>query len=169
MHRSWTCDLPIASPPNPAISSCGFDREFAIRGGTPVEEGARMEERYAARPTIELELTPEFVQALRQLEPKGRSRVPRYVLALTVFVAVAWLAVVTEAGHRIASAWHRMGHNDQAATSIAPAPSVPAQPVEQPIAQPTDSDEQAPYCGVFSSSSPKPSKPPKTSQRRFPR
>jgi hypothetical protein len=122
-------------------------------------------------PTHELELNPEFVQALKQLSFKGRSRVPRYVLALAAFVAVASLAVVPEAGHRIASAWHRMWHHHQAATSIAPPPSVPEQPIAQPQPQPqpTDSAEEAPYCAVVSSSSPQPSKPPKSGPRRFSR
>jgi hypothetical protein len=115
-------------------------------------------------PTHELELNPEFVQALEQLAPKGRSRGPRYVLALVAFVAVAWLAVVSEAGHRVASAWHHMRHHDPVATSIAPPTPVP----EEAIEEPTASDER-PFCAVVSSSSPKPSKPPKRSQRRFPR
>jgi hypothetical protein len=112
-------------------------------------------------PTRDLELTPEFVQALEQVAPKGRSRVLRYVLALATLVAVASLAVVTEAGHRVASAWHRVLHHHQVATSIAPPTSVP----EQPIAQPTAPAEQAPCA----SSSPNPSKPRKRSQRQFPR
>ena len=144
------------------------------RRGKPEES-----QRLLAMPTHEIRLSPEFVQALKSVAPKGRRRVLRYVLALALIVAGVSLAVVPEARHRIASAWHRVWHGEPAATLVAPPTSAPAAP--------TTSAEQTPSAAatapliviptvVISSAAPdtgsssaKPSKPPRKWQRPSPR
>ncbi|HEX8790228.1 MAG TPA: hypothetical protein VF765_04700, partial [Polyangiaceae bacterium] len=78
-----------------------------------------------AMPTHEIKLSPEFVDALKQVAPKPRKRVLPYVLALAVVVAGVSLAAVPEARHRIASAWHRAVHGELAAPSVVPSTSAP--------------------------------------------
>ena len=146
----------------------------------PPPPGAKRREHSGllAMPTHEIKLSPEFVDALKQVAPKGRRRVLRYILLLAVVVAAASLAVVPEARHRIASGWHRMWHGDQAA-SVAPLPSAPPQPTT-PVAQPPALSASAAPIVIppvvissagadTSSSSTKPSKPPKRWQRQSPR
>jgi hypothetical protein len=139
------------------------------QGGKPREHSGLL-----AMPTREIKLSPEFVDALKQVAPKTRRRVLRYVLALAVLVAGVSLAVVPEARHRIASAWHRMWHGEPpAAASVAPPVSAPLEPTVSAdtalpsaaasasaiVIPPVVISSAAP--DTSSSSSSKPSKPPK--------
>ncbi len=144
-------------------------------GGKPREHSGLL-----AMPTREIQLSPEFVKALKSVAPKARRRVLRYVLLAAVLVAVGSLAVVPSARHRVAAAAYRLWHGAPPAAAAAPTVSA--------AAQATPSVEQTPSAVVSaspivippvvissatpdtsSSSTAKPSKPPKRWQRQSPR
>jgi hypothetical protein len=149
------------------------------REGGPPGHKAAESQRLLAMPTHEIRLSPEFVHALKQVAPKVRRRKLPYILALAVLVAGGSLAVVPAARHRVAAAAYHLWHRDQPAAAVVPTASAPAQP--------TASTEQAPSAVVTaptiviapvvissagpdtSSSSAKPSKPPKKWPRQSPR
>ncbi len=159
------------------MTSLMSERQQQPAGGNPKEHSGLL-----AMPTREIKLSPEFVQALQKVAPKGRKRVLRYVLLLAVVVAGGSLAVVPEARHRIASAWQRAWHGGSNAASVAPVASAPTQPSSS-----SDAVTAGPSAAVSapaivippvvissaapdtSSSSTKPSKPPKRWQRQSPR
>lgn len=132
-----------------------------------------------AMPTREIKLSPEFVHALKQVAPKRRTHVLRYVLALAVLIAGVSLAVVPGARHRIASAWQHVWHGETAAASVAPATPAPATPTASVEQTPSAVVSAAPIvippvvissaAPDTSSSSTRPSKPPKRWQRQSPR
>lgn len=132
-----------------------------------------------AMATSEIKLSPEFVQALKTIAPKARRHTLRYVLLLAVLVAAGSLAVVPSARHRVAAAAYRLWHREQPVAAVVPTASAPAQPSAS-TAEGSPSIVTAPPIVIppvvissagadTSSSSPKPSKPPRKWQRQSPR
>jgi len=130
-----------------------------------------------AMATSEIKLSPEFVQALKNIVPKARRHTLRYVLLLAVLVAAASLAVVPSARHRIAAAAYRLVHREQPAAAVVP--SAPLQPTASAAEAPAPAVSVQPIVippvvissatADTSASSAKPSKPPRKWQRQSPR
>jgi hypothetical protein len=132
-----------------------------------------------AMATSEIKLSPEFVQALKSIAPKARRHTLRYVLLLAVLVAAGSLAVVPSARHRIAAAAYNLWHRGQPAAAVVPTSTAPTQP-SAPTADAPSAMLTAPPIVIppvvissatadTSSSSAKPSKPPRKWQRQSPR
>jgi len=132
-----------------------------------------------AMATSEIKLSPEFVQALKDIAPKARRHTLRYVLLLAVLVAAGSLAVVPSARHRVAAAAYNLWHRGQPAAAVVPTVSAPTQPsapaAEAPSAVVTAPPVVIPPVVISSaaadtaSSSAKPSKAPRKWQRQAPR
>ena len=132
-----------------------------------------------AMATSEIKLSPEFVQALKDIAPKARRHTLRYVLLLAVLVAAGSLAVVPSARHRVAAAAYGLWHRGEPAAAVLPTASAPTQP-SAPAAEAPSAVVTAPPIVVpsvviasatadTSSSSAKPAKPPRKWQRQAPR
>jgi hypothetical protein len=132
-----------------------------------------------ALPTSEVKLSPEFVQALKDIAPKARRHTLRYVLLLALLVAAGSLAVVPSARHRIAAAAYRLVHRDQPAVAVVASASSPVQTTASAAEAPAPTASPQPMVippvvissatADASSSSAKPSKPSKKWQRQAPR
>ncbi len=84
-------------------------------------------------PTAEIELSPDFLEALRKIAPVKRRRTAPYVL-LAMVAVILGVAFVPGARQRVLTSAHRLLDREAAAATAAP--PADAMPVQAPAAPP---------------------------------
>lgn len=111
----------------------------------PADPAAGPPPGFAAMPTSEVRLHPSFVQALKNVAPKKRRAVLRYVLLLALLAVVGALAASRSVRETVlAKVRHLVSPGQDAAAATVPPSVAPAMSMSMSTATPTGSGVAAP-------------------------